>query len=83
MSELSELREVLGDLISRLERVGAQAATAIPLLERAKAILVAGATPGDGPWPPSELDVAIGEIRRIGELLAMAGGIVSDYAGRL
>ncbi len=79
----ADLADTLRGVSDALERTAAVVTSvAIPPLEQAKAALVAVKRAGDG-WYPTELDLAVVELRRTAELVLRAQQAVADYLTRL
>jgi hypothetical protein len=79
---ISELAAALRGATSTLDQAVVAAATAVPLIEHAKAALLAVRRDTDH-WYPLELDLALAELSRAGEHIARAQQLITDYLMRL
>ena len=79
---ISELADALRGVCDALDRTAAYTAAATGPLEEAKAVLLGARRVEDG-WYPADLDLAIADVGRAGELVARGRQAVIDYLTRL
>jgi hypothetical protein len=79
---ISELADALRGVCDALDRTAAYIGAAAGPLDEAKAVLSGARRVEDG-WYPADLDRAIAEVGRAGELVARGRQAVIDYLTRL